>query len=469
MGQVGLARGLGQILFVEDDPHVRFGMSAALRAAGFAVQAVDGVEAALVSFHVERPDVVISDLRLSDGSAIDLLSRVRACDSSIPVFVITGFGTIDAAVAAVKHGAEDFLTKPVDIGRLSALARNAVAKRNVGRGSARPASPSDFVSASDAMRRLDDQIERLSDAECSVLVLGETGTGKTVLARRIHRIGARGKGPFVDVNCATFSRDLVESELFGHERGAFTGAHAQKCGLFEAADQGTLFLDEIGDIDVQVQPKILKVLEDKRFRRMGTVREREVDVRLVAATHNNLLAAVVQKTFRADLYYRISTVTLSVPALRERREDIVPLARHLLADHFGEPIAITREAEEKLLGYSWPGNIRELKNVIERALLLRTRSEIRAEDIRLDVDVTPAQDTLANKHDLPVAPPSSRLLDGARMATRHEIEREHIQLALDAENGCVEATAKRLGMPRSTLYLKVKHYQMKIGRAAKQR
>jgi DNA-binding NtrC family response regulator len=323
----------------------------------------------------------------------------------------------------------------------------------------------DFVSTSDLMRRLSDQVERLRDADCSVLILGETGTGKTVLARKIHRIGARGAGPFVDVNCATFSRDLVESELFGHERGAFTGAHAQKTGLFDAADQGTLFLDEIGDIDVQVQPKILKVLEDKRFRRVGSVREREVDVRLVAATHHDLLAAVARKSFRADLYYRVSTVTLSVPALRERREDLLPLARHVLVEQCGEPVGIARAAEEKLLSYAWPGNIRELKNVLERALLLRTTNEIREADIRLDVDVSPAPRS-PSELDLPAAS-SSRLGAGASSATRDEIEREHIQLALDAENGRVEAAARRLGMPRSTLYLKIKHYQMSVGRSAK--
>ncbi len=453
-------------MVVEDDPHVRFGMSASLRAAGFEVLEVEGCEAALATFRVERPDVVISDLRLPDGNAVDMLPRLRALDASVPVYVITGYGTIDVAVAAVKQGAEDFLPKPVDVARLISLAKDAVERRSTGRSGIRPRSVAAFVSTSDLMRRLNDQVERLRDADCSVLILGETGTGKTVLARQIHRIGARGTGPFVDVNCATFSRDLVESELFGHERGAFTGAHAQKTGLFDAADQGTLFLDEIGDIDVQVQPKILKVLEDKRFRRVGSVREREVDVRLVAATHHDLLAAVARKTFRADLYYRVSTVTLSVPALRERREDILPLARHLLTEQCGEHVDISRQAQEKLEGYPWPGNIRELKNVLERALLLRATSELREDDIRLDADASPAPRPSSPDLDTPTAS-SSRLMAGASSATRDEIEREHIQLALDAENGRVEAAAKRLGMPRSTLYLKIKHYQMTVGRSTK--
>lgn len=455
-------------MVVEDDVHVRFGMSASLRAAGFEVVEVEGCEAALASFRGERPDVVISDLRLPDGNAVDMLPRLRALDASVPVYVITGYGTIDVAVAAVKQGAEDFLPKPVDVGRLISLARQAVDRRTLGRTGTRTKPAADFVSTSDVMLRLNEQVERLRDADCSVLILGETGTGKTVLARRIHRIGARGTGPFVDVNCATFSRELVESELFGHERGAFTGAHAQKTGLFDAADQGTLFLDEIGDIDVQVQPKILKVLEDKRFRRVGSVREREVDVRLVAATHHDLLAAVARKTFRADLYYRVSTVTLSVPALRERRDDLLPLARHLVSEQCGEPVSFSRGAEEKLVGYGWPGNIRELKNVLERALLLRSTSEIREGDIRLDVDSTPASRPSSPELEaVPTAASSSRLLAGASSATRNEIEREHIQLALDAENGRVEAAARRLGMPRSTLYLKIKHYQMTVGRSSK--
>jgi len=217
------------------------------------------------------------------------------------------------------------------------------------------------------LRRLEDEIERLRTSDCTVLVLGETGTGKSVLARRIHEASPRRGGPFIDVNCAGLSREFFESELFGHERGAFTGAHAPKQGLFDAADGGTLFLDEIGDIDLQVQPKILKVLEEKRFRRMGGLRERDVDVRLVAATHHDLLGAVEQRTFRADLFYRISTVTIRVPSLRERPEDLPVLVQTLIAGTGRSEVTLSPAAWEKMHASSWPGNIRELKNVIHRA------------------------------------------------------------------------------------------------------
>ena len=321
----------GRVFVVEDDPHVRFGMAAALRAAGYEVLEAATCEDAIGRFRDAAPDVVVTDLRLPDGNSLDLLPRLQALDPSVQVFIVTGYGSIEVAVSAVKHGAADFLTKPVDMERLLALVDGATVRRAAG-ATPLPRARSGFRSASPRMRELEQQLEKLRDADCTVLILGETGTGKSVLARRIHDIGSRGRGPFVDVNCAGLTREMVESELFGHERGAFTGAHAQKAGLLDVADQGTLFLDEIGDIDVQVQPKVLKVLEEKRFRRMGNVKEREVDVRLVLATHRDLVEAVEQRTFRADLYYRISTVTLSIPALRERAEDILPLARTILLD-----------------------------------------------------------------------------------------------------------------------------------------
>jgi transcriptional regulator with PAS, ATPase and Fis domain len=308
------------------------------------------------------------------------------------------------------------------------------------------------------MKRLELQVERLRDADCSVLILGETGTGKSVLARRLHELGARSRGPFIDVNCAGLSREFAESELFGYERGAFTGAQVPKQGLFEAAHGGTLFLDEIGDIDLQVQPKILKALDERRFRRLGDVRERSADVRLVAATHHDLLDAVKEKIFRADLYYRISTVTLTLPPLRERREDIIPLAYRMLGS---SGATLAKDAEEQLLRYPFPGNIRELKNVVERALVLRNSDTIHASDLCFDGGETRS------------TPPSSsavwRSIDGNRIAvpaTLEDVEREHIRLALAAENGRIDTAAKRLGISRSTLYQKVKAYGLAFGRRA---
>ncbi len=319
LAKIPLVRSGKTVLVVEDNPHLRFGMVAALRAAGHDVAEGDTCAALRERFLQSRPDAVVTDLRLPDGDAMDLLPSLRRLDPTIPLIVVTGFGTIDIAVTAVKSGAEDFLTKPVDMAKLVSLVDQVIARRTTSRSSKLLLGARPTPSASPLMRSLEDQVERLRDADCSVLILGETGTGKSVLARRIHEIGSRGSGPFIDVNCAGLTPELVENELFGHGRGAYTGAHAEKVGLFDAANRGTLFLDEIGDVDPMVQPKILKVLEEKRFRRMGEVKEREVDVRLVAATHKPLLAAVEEKQFRADLYYRISTVTLAVPALINSR------------------------------------------------------------------------------------------------------------------------------------------------------
>lgn len=455
-----------RVLLVDDDPIVRFGFCAQLRRQGFRVIEADSCESATRTFGAELPDIVITDLRLPDGDGLDVLARIHAIDPNVPLFVVTGYGSIDLAVRAVKEGAENFLTKPVDMPLLGRCIQSALSSRAKARSGARPRfqtpRPSQrfFVPRSAAMQRVEEQIEKLRDADCTVLLLGETGTGKSMLARRIHEVGARKRGPIVEVNCAGLNRDFVESELFGHERGAFTGAHATKRGLLDAADGGTMFLDEIGDIDLQVQPKLLKVLEDKRFRPMGDVRERMVDVRLVAATHHDLLAACSQGRFRADLYYRVSTISITLPALRDRREDIVPLAEHLLSSLSPLPVDIAPDARDVLLSHNWPGNLRELKNVLERSLLLKSGNVVRGHDLSFDsASMTNLLAVTTPRSTAPSGgpPPSSRTLS--------ELEREHIQNALDAESGRVEAAARRLGIPRSTLYQRLKDYGIRTSRA----
>ena len=457
MQKVTSREALAKVLVVEDDEHLRFAMCGALRVQGFSVVDADSLESATRAFVSCRPDVVVTDLRLPDGDALELLHRLQALDSAVAVFIVTGYGTIDLAVRAVKQGAEDFLTKPVDVKALGNFVRGAVERRERRRSGSRPkireeSTParSSFQARSSAMKRVEEQVEKLRDVDCTVLLLGETGTGKSVLARRIHEVGARCSAPFVDINCAGLAREFVESELFGHERGAFTGAHAAKQGLFESANGGTLFLDEIGDIDLQVQPKLLKALEEKRFRRMGDVRERSVDVRLLAATHHALLAAIAQKQFRADLYYRISTICVTLPALRERREDLLPLAYEMLAKLGAPHLELTSDAKQLLLEHAWPGNLRELKNVLERATVHTSDNVLTAHDLRLDSSSVEVPAALPSIVSTSSRPSSSR--------TMSEVEREHILGALDAENGRVEAAARRLGIPRSTLYQRIKNY-----------
>ena len=439
----------GRVLLVEDDEKVRFGVASALRARGFEVREADSIARARVLF-ADRPDVVITDLRLPDGDSVSHLPRLRELDANIPVYIITGFATIDMAVRAVKLGADEFFTKPVELTTLLACVEKAVSQRSKTQsGQRRRVTFEQTTPASALMRQLHADVERLRDSDCTVLILGETGTGKSVLARRIHELGARGRGPFVDVNCAGLSREFFESELFGHERGAFTGALASKQGLFDAANEGTLFLDEIGDIDLQVQPKILKVLEEKRYRRLGDVRERAANVRLIAATHHDLLEAVDRKSFRADLFYRISTVTLRVPSLRERPEDIPSLVQHILGQEGAPDVTLTREAWDKLATYAWPGNIRELRNVVHRALLLREGDVVTESSVRFDAEPRSSSRMLA-AHVMPPEPVSMRTLE--------EVEREHIMRALASEQGRVTEAARKLGVPRSTLYQKLKQY-----------
>ncbi|MFP2897697.1 sigma-54-dependent transcriptional regulator [Corallococcus sp. 4LFB] len=327
-----------RILLVDDEPGVRLGMKGYLTQHGFDVAEATSVTEAQEGFRMHRPDVAVIDYRLPDGTALELLPRLKELDAAVPLVVLTGHGSIELAVQAVKEGAEQFLTKPLELAVLKVVLERLVAQRRerqrlaADRSRTARTQVDPFLGNSAAIRALRDEAERVRDSDSPVLVTGETGSGKSVLARWLHEGGPRNEAPFVDLNCAALSKDLLDSELFGHEKGAFTSAVAAKQGLLEVADRGTLFLDEIGDMDVAVQPKLLKVLEEKRFRRLGDVKDRRVDVRLVAATHQDLQVAAREKRFRSDLYFRISTLILHVPPLRERAEDVPVLARHFLAE-----------------------------------------------------------------------------------------------------------------------------------------
>jgi DNA-binding NtrC family response regulator len=387
------------------------------------------------------------DYKLPDGTAMELLPRLKELDATVPIILLTAHGSIELAVRAVKEGAEQFLTKPVELSVLKVLLERLVERRMerqrqlADRSRSQHGHPDPFVGVSAVIRDLREQAERIADADSPILLQGETGSGKSVLARWLHEHGSRRDAPFVDLNCAALSKELLDSELFGHEKGAFTGAVAAKQGLLEVADRGTLFLDEIGDMDVQVQPKLLKVLEEKRFRRVGDVRDRRVDVRLVAATHMDLSAAAREKRFRSDLYFRISALILVVPPLRERPEDIPLLARHFLAElgarrGRGE-VTLQPDAELALSRYAWPGNIRELRNVLERAVLLSGGRALSRGDLRFE-------------------PSGEAEAEDTSHLTLEEVERRHIERALRLEAGHVERAAQRLGIPRSSLYERLK-------------
>jgi DNA-binding NtrC family response regulator len=302
-----------------------------------------------------------------------------------------------------------------------------------------------FLGRSPVIRRLAEVCAKVVTAESPVLIHGETGTGKGVLAHWFHENGPRSAEPFVDLNCGGLSRELLESELFGYEKGAFTGAVQTKAGLLEIAHKGTVFLDEIGDVDLQIQPRLLKVLEEQRFRRLGDLRDRRVDVRLIAATHRDIVHLIREKAFRSDLYFRINTIPLTTPALRERIEDIPMLAQYLL-DRLprdlgtGRSIELSDGAMRALQSYPWPGNIRELRNVLERAVLLCDSPVLRERDLHFDIPDEP----LPNNSD--------------HLRTLEQMEREYIEQVLSIEGGRVESAAKRLGIPRSSLYSKIKQY-----------
>lgn len=326
-----------RVLIVDDEESIRFGMRVYLEAQGYDVVEADSRRQALEVCESSPPDVVVLDYRLHDGNAIEVMRDFKQIDAAMPIVVLTAYGSIQLAVQAVKEGVEHFLTKPIEMPALLVILKRLLENRRVQRRQQAVSTREvrdridPFLGTSAAIKDLAEQAGRVLGTESPILLLGETGTGKSLLAAWLHRHGPRADEPFVDLNCAGLSREFMETELFGHEKGAFTGATASKPGLLEMAHGGTVFLDEIGELDPQVQPKLLKALEEKRFRRMGEVRERAVDITLIAAASRDLAALVKQGAFRSDLYFRINSIPLTMPALRSRRDDIEPLANLLLA------------------------------------------------------------------------------------------------------------------------------------------
>ena len=438
---------MDKLLLVDDDAQMRNVLALYLRRAGFTVLDAATLAEARRLQQKQAPDLTIVDYQLPDGTAFDLLTASRERDGSEAVIVLTGLGTIDLAVRAIKLGAEHFLTKPVDLESLEVLVRRTLDLQRERRQRAVAAvasseTPDPFLGTSPAIKGLQELAAAALESDVPVLILGETGSGKGIFARWIHEHGTRQKEPFVDLNCAGLSRELAESELFGHQRGAFTGAVNNKPGLIEVAHKGTLFLDELGDLELAVQPKLLTALEQGVFRRLGETTTRVADVRLIAATSRNLSGMVKDGRFREDLLFRINTLTLEIPPLRRRPTDIKLLAeavlRELCRRRGRSAPALTEDVVDTLTRYSWPGNVRELRNVLERALLFCKGDLLDRAVLRFDRSLEPDAD--------------------AEPQTLDDAERRHIVNVLKQTGGKVEDAAKVLDLSRSSLYAKLKKY-----------
>jgi DNA-binding NtrC family response regulator len=439
------------LLLVEDEDGIRAAISRFFSKSGFEVLEAETCLAAESQVRSGRPDVAVVDFGLPDGDGLDVLRAVKTLDAALPVVILTAHGSIDLAVRSIKEGAEQFFTKPVELPALLSVVERLIEGRRDRQlrlaGKTREARhvADPFLGESPAIRELADRSRRVLTTSSPILIQGETGSGKGLLASWLHRHGPRADEAFVDLNCAGLSRELLESELFGHEKGSFTGAVASKPGLLEVAQKGTVFLDEVGDLDPQVAPKLLTVIEEHRFRRLGDVRDRQVDIRLLAATHHDLARRVGEGAFRSDLYFRISTIVLQVPPLRERGHDVVLIARALLskiAADLGRPGAsLSGSAERALQEHSWPGNVRELRNSLERAVLLGDADVLEASDLAAAAGIRP--------------PPS---VGRAERVSLQDAERRHIEAILALEQGSVVRAAAVLGISRSALYQKLRKH-----------
>lgn len=450
---------MAHILVVDDEKNYRAILAQLLEGEGYRVSVAENPFAALELLSRESVALILSDLRMPRMDGMAFLQQVRETVGEAPFVIMTAYATVETALAAMKAGAFDYLLKPFNnedilqtVAKALAYARlqteNAALRRQLEQGRER-----EILGESPAIRKLMLDIGRVAPARTSVLIVGESGTGKELVARALHRESPRGKGPLVSINCAAFAENLLESELFGHERGAFTGATERKRGLFEVADGGTLFLDEIGEFPLPLQPKLLRVLQERRFRRVGGTAEIESDVRVVAATHRDLTEMLTTGTFREDLYYRLNVVTLHVPSLRERSEDVPLLALNFLrrfARELDRPaVSLHPEAIRRMQAYAWPGNVRELQNVIERGILFCAGDMLQVADFP-ELLRQSAGESAAPAVSLDPDRPLPELLDA--------VEEDLIRRALVKARGVQAQAAELLGISRSNLQYKLKKF-----------
>jgi two-component system response regulator HydG len=449
----------GKILVVDDDASMTELLSERLKKRQFEVVTARGAAEAQVSFDAAEPDVVVTDLNMQGQSGIQLCEWVVTNRADTPVIVITAFGSLDTAVAAIRAGAYDFITKPFEIDVLAIALERAIKHRQLRHEVKRLRSLLDtahgmgeLLGDSPVMRQLKELLGRVADSQASVLITGESGTGKEVVARLLHQQGPRADHPFIALNCAAMPEHLIESELFGHVKGAFTDARADKVGLLVQANQGTLFLDEIGDMPQSLQPKLLRVLEERKLRPVGGGKELAFDVRLLSATHRDLEDAITQGQFREDLYFRLNVIQVALPPLRARSSDVLLLAQSFVnsfAQQTGKAVrGLSPEAAERLASYAWPGNVRELRNAIERGVALTQHENLTVDDLPERIRAYKVSHVLVASQ------------DPEELVNLAEVEKRYIARVLSAVGGNKSTAARILGIDRTTLYKKLAQYKI---------
>lgn len=468
-----------RILVADDEPNLRRVVTAILRRDGYeVVQASDGAEA--IAMLPSEIDVVITDLRMPQATGMDLLVHAAKHHPQVPVILITAYGSVGQAVEAIKAGAFDYIEKPFEQDVIRATVAKAVAQARANSAAPRPEIYSNhepeqsgrfgLVGTAPEMLAVFEVIERVADTPSTVLITGESGTGKELVAKALHENSARRNGPFIKINCAAIPKNLMESELFGYEKGAFTGAVNSKPGRFELADGGTLFLDEIGEIPVEMQVKLLRAIQESEFERVGGLKTIKVDVRLITATNRDLEQEISKGNFREDLYYRLNVVPLQIPPLRRRASDIPILVAHIMK-RFNERLkknvaGLTEDAMAALVGYHWPGNIRELENIVERTILFCREAHIKRDDLPDEITGADGEDitTLAEsveRSDIPAELSADTSLKDIVRAETIRVERELIVRALEETSGNVTQAARLLKISRKSLQMKMKEFGLR--------
>ena len=449
---------MSRILIVDDEAGIRRSLCGILSDEGFATTAVADGEAAIASISTEGPpDLVLLDIAMPGRDGVEILVEIAQRWPGLPVVMMSGHGTIESAVRTTRHGAYDFIEKPLSIDKVLLTIQHALEQSRLERENrnlrAQTLRAHEILGDSAAVRKLKEQIAVAAPTNGWVLITGENGTGKELVARQIHCQSRRANGPFVEVNCAAIPEELIESELFGYEKGAFTGAVARKRGRFELAHGGTLFLDEIADMSLMTQAKVLRILQERKFERVGGTETLEVDVRVIAATNKNLEQEIAEGRFREDLYYRLNVIPFHVPPLRERSEDVPILARAFVEEFCAEsgvrPKELSEAAFERLRRHSWPGNVRELRNLMERVVILTPGTRIDAEDLPATLGTSP-----------PGSGQSPATLEQARRA----FERDFLRARLAEHGWNVSRTAEAIGIARESLSRKIRAHRLEAGR-----